>query len=246
MMMSAHHEKEIWMKWNRVWNSINNNNRLDVGKIPMKTAKSTYLEMSVQKTLNPSWTSSTQILILLLHHHLNISQTEWFLHHITPMWIASMKPLLDRMKGDIKTYYSVDQIIHESGADDHSNLLVTREFLRSMQSTSLPPGEVRIKIDCPLILLQNLSPSISLCNGTCMIIVGMSEHVLQVQLIEGDHNGQLTLIPCISFIPTSTPDYTFKIMLLFLLLHTLFHLISNSYLWCIDHIYVCYCLYLPI
>ena len=25
-MMSAHHEKEIWMKWNRVWNSINNNN----------------------------------------------------------------------------------------------------------------------------------------------------------------------------------------------------------------------------
>ena len=35
-------------------------------------------------------------------------------------------------------------------------------------------------------------------------------------------------------------------VLLFLLLHTLFHLISNSYLWCIDHIYVCYCLYLPI
>ena len=44
-----------------------------------------------------------------------------------------------------------------------------------------------------------------------MIVVGMSEQVLQVRLIGGDHNGQFTLIPRISLIPTSTPNYTFKI-----------------------------------
>ena len=38
----------------------------------------------------------------------------------------------------------------------------------------------------------------------------MSEHVLEVQLIGGEHNGELALIPCISLIPTSTTDFTFK------------------------------------
>ena len=121
------------------------------------------------------------------------------------------KTLLDRMNRDVKTYYSTDQIIRESGADDYSHLLVTLEFLCSVKSTSLPPGELRIKIGCPLILMWNLSPSISLCNGSCMIVIGMSERVLQVRLIRGDHDGQFALIPCISLIPTSTPNYTFKI-----------------------------------
>lgn len=119
--------------------------------------------------------------------------------------------LLDKMTGDAKTYYSADQIIHEPGADDHSDLLVTPEFLRSITSPSLPPGELRIKIGCPLILMRNLSPSNGLCNGNRMIVIGMSERVLHVQLIGGDHDGKLALIPRISLIPTSTPSFAFKI-----------------------------------
>ena len=81
--------------------------------------------------------------------------------------------LLDEMNGNVRTYYSADQIISESGSEDHGHLPLTPEFLRSIQSTSLPPGELKIKIGCPLILMQNLSPSNGLCNGTRMIVVGM-------------------------------------------------------------------------
>jgi hypothetical protein len=119
--------------------------------------------------------------------------------------------LLDRMAGDAKTYYSADEIIHEPGADDQNHLLITPEFLRSINSTSLPPGELRIKIGCPLILMRNLSPSNGLCNGSRMIVTGMSERVLQVQLIGGDHDGEPAFIPRISLIPTSTPNFSFKI-----------------------------------
>lgn len=119
--------------------------------------------------------------------------------------------LLDRMTGDVKIYYSADQVIQESGADDQSHLTITPEFLRAVKSSSLPPGELRIKIGCPLILMRNLSPSNGLCNGSRMVVVGMSERVLQVRLIGGDHDGQLALIPRISLIPTSTPNFTFKI-----------------------------------
>jgi hypothetical protein len=101
--------------------------------------------------------------------------------------------LLDRMTGDVKIYYSADQVIRESGADDESHLPVTPEFLRAVKSSSLPPGELRIKVGCPLILMRNLSPSNGLCNGSRMTVVRMSERVLQVQLIGGDHDGQLAL-----------------------------------------------------
>ena len=124
---------------------------------------------------------------------------------------AVNETLLDRMTGDVKTYYSADQVIRESGADNQNHLPITPEFLRAVKSSSLPPGELRIKVGCPPILMRNLSSLNGLCNGSRMIVVRMSERVLQVQLIGGDHNGQLALIPRISLIPTSTPNFTFKI-----------------------------------
>jgi hypothetical protein len=44
-----------------------------------------------------------------------------------------------------------------------------------------------------------------------MIVTGFSERVLQIQLLGGDHDGQSALIPRISLIPTSMPNFTFKI-----------------------------------
>ena len=79
--------------------------------------------------------------------------------------------LLDRMSGDIKIYYSADQVIHKLGADDQSHLPITPEFLCTVKSSSLPPGELRIKVGCPLILMRNISPSNGLCNGSHMIVV---------------------------------------------------------------------------
>jgi len=118
--------------------------------------------------------------------------------------------LLDHMHGDDTIYHSADQVIHEEGADGHDYSPMTTEFFWSINSSSLPPGELRIKKGCPLILMWNLSPSNGLCNGSCMVVVRMSEHVLEVQLIGGEHNGELALIPCISLIPTLTTDFTFK------------------------------------
>jgi hypothetical protein len=103
--------------------------------------------------------------------------------------------LLDRMAGDVTTFYSADQIIREPGTDDNGDMPVTPEFLRSINSTSLPPGELRLKIGCPLILLRNLSPSNGLCNGSRMTVVGISNRVLEVRIIGGDHDGELALIP---------------------------------------------------
>lgn len=118
--------------------------------------------------------------------------------------------VLDRMTGDVRTYFSADKILADENTDPDEDIPVPVEFLRSINNSSLPPGELRLKVGCPLILLRNLASSRGLCNGTRMIVQRMSERVLEVRLIGGDHDGDLALIPRIALNPTDTGEYTFK------------------------------------
>lgn len=119
--------------------------------------------------------------------------------------------VLNSLSGDARTYISVDKIIEEAGADGPGDeSLIPVEFLRSLNSGSLPPGELTLKIGCPLILLRNLAPARGLCNGSRMILVRMSDRVLECRLMGGDHNGDIVLIPRITLTPSDSNDFTFK------------------------------------
>jgi hypothetical protein len=127
--------------------------------------------------------------------------------------------ILDRMSGASRTYMSADSIEAEQGVDGPEEEPLPVELLRSLDASSLPPGELiwssiemmilsslgelSLKIGCPLILLRNLSPSNGLCNGTRMVLLKMSDRVLEVRLIGGDHDGKIALIPRITVIPSS-------------------------------------------
>ncbi|KAJ8457646.1 hypothetical protein ONZ45_g18233 [Pleurotus djamor] len=117
--------------------------------------------------------------------------------------------VLNLMVGEARTYYSADEVIHEPGADSNHTPL-TSEYLRSINVPSLPPGELTIKVGCPLILLRNLAPWLGLCNGTRMIVTRMSDRVLEVRLLGGDHDGEIAFIPRVSLIPTATADFAFR------------------------------------
>jgi ATP-dependent exoDNAse (exonuclease V) alpha subunit len=121
--------------------------------------------------------------------------------------------ILGRMAGEPRTYFSADKIIEEAGADGDDNYddrQIPIEFLRSLNASSLPPGELTLKIGCPLICLRNLAPARGLCNGTRMVLLRMSERVLEVRLVGGDHDGEIAFIPRISLTPTNSTDFTFK------------------------------------
>ena len=112
--------------------------------------------------------------------------------------------VLGMMPGEAESFLSVDSVVDEAGVDDGvsgSNTLPP-EFLRTLNPSGLPPGDLQLKPGCPLILLRNLCPAKGLCNGTRMILVRMSRRVLEVKLIGGEHDGQLALIPRITLAPT--------------------------------------------
>lgn len=111
--------------------------------------------------------------------------------------------ILQMMPGNAESHLSVDSVVEEAGADDGtSGLNMPLEFLRTLNPPGLPPGDLQLKLGCPLILLRNLCPARGLCNRTRMILVQMSQRVLKVKLIGGEHDGQLALIPRITLSPT--------------------------------------------
>lgn len=118
--------------------------------------------------------------------------------------------VLSRMSGPARVYPSADSVVTEAGADRELAEALPSEFLRSLTASGLPPGELKLKVGCPLILLRNLSPGRGLCNGTRMVVVRMTERVLEVRLIGGDHDGELAFIPRITLTPSGNlTEYAF-------------------------------------
>ena len=111
--------------------------------------------------------------------------------------------LLNMMPGEAESLLSADSVVDEAGVDDgiSGSSALPPEFLRTLNPSGLPPGDLQLKPGCPLILLRNLCPMRGLCNGTRMILVRMSRRVLEVKVIGGEHDGQLALIPRITLAP---------------------------------------------
>lgn len=119
--------------------------------------------------------------------------------------------ILDEMAGDETVLYSADTIITEPGADSDMRDDIPAEFLRAVTASGMPPGELHLKVGCPIILLRNLNPAQGLCNGTRMVVTRVANRVLETRLIGGEHNGNIVLIPRISVLPSETINsVTFK------------------------------------
>ena len=107
------------------------------------------------------------------------------------------------MPGEAESLLSINSMVDEARANDGiSRLNIPPEFLHTLDPSDLPPGDLKMKLGSPLILLWNLCPARGLCNGTWMILLWMSRWVLEVKLIGSEHNGQLALIPRITLLPT--------------------------------------------
>ena len=70
--------------------------------------------------------------------------------------------IFDHLQGEKTTLYSVDKVVTEMGADPVNDAIPV-EYLNTLEATGLPPGNLHLKVGCPLILLRNLAPSRGLC-----------------------------------------------------------------------------------
>ena len=116
--------------------------------------------------------------------------------------------VLNLFPGPESVLYSADSVEDEPGVDTEP---IPVEFLRSTNASGLPPGELRLKHGCPLILLRNLAPARGLCNGTRLILIRATHRILEVKILGGQHNGEVAFIPRISLTPSTQPGMTFHL-----------------------------------
>jgi ATP-dependent DNA helicase PIF1 len=112
--------------------------------------------------------------------------------------------LINRFPGDEKVYYNFD-----SAVDDTQNHYQP-EFLNSLTPNGLPPHVLKLKINCPVILLRNLDPSNGLCNGTRLIIKAFQDNAIDAEIIGGQHAGKRVFLPRIPLYPSEDDVFPFK------------------------------------
>src|SRR5438046_4327464 len=86
--------------------------------------------------------------------------------------------LLASMNGEVFTSYSADKAVDEGDAETYAT-----EYLNTINLSTLPPHELKLKIGATVILLRNLSPSTGLCNGTRLHVARISQRVIECEIL---------------------------------------------------------------
>ena len=75
-------------------------------------------------------------------------------------------------------------------------------FINSQTPSRMPPHILKPKIGSIVMLLRNLNPKKGLSNGTRLIIRNMGEHVVDAEILTGNHARERVFIPRINLSPS--------------------------------------------
>jgi ATP-dependent DNA helicase PIF1 len=110
--------------------------------------------------------------------------------------------ILNDFPGEERVYLSADSI-KEDTSDPEAVLMYPTEYLNMITASGLPLHKLTLKVGSPVMVLRNLNPAEGVCNGTRGIITRMTNRVLELRLLGGDHNGQLVFLPRIKCYPSN-------------------------------------------
>ncbi|XP_074266503.1 uncharacterized protein LOC141589778 [Silene latifolia] len=117
--------------------------------------------------------------------------------------LITANPSLITGRGEAFTYKSFDE------AADVAMEQYPTKFLNTLQPSGLPPHELVLKRNCPVILLRNLDPTSGLYNGTQLICRAFARNVIDAEIVVEHHKGQRVFIARIPLQPSPTDKFPF-------------------------------------
>jgi ATP-dependent DNA helicase PIF1 len=112
--------------------------------------------------------------------------------------------MIDKFPDKAMVFYSFDSV------DDDERNNYPQDFLNSITPNGLSPHELRLKINCRLILLCNLDLHKGLCNGTHLVVRTVDKHIIDAEIVNGTHAGDKVFIPRILMSPSEDLSLPFK------------------------------------
>ena len=115
--------------------------------------------------------------------------------------------IMNQFPGGLIEYFSADTIEEQSDSTHQYPL----EFLNSLNIGGLSPYKLLLKVGSAIILLCNIHPSDSLCNGTRLVCRFFQKHIIEAKIISKKHAGLHIFIPHIILLPSdSSLPFIFK------------------------------------
>ncbi|KAL7093982.1 hypothetical protein ACP275_11G072600 [Erythranthe tilingii] len=97
--------------------------------------------------------------------------------------------LIDRFPGQVKEYVSFNNTTDASQQGEYE------DYLNGISASGLPPHILKLKENCPIMLLRNLNPVQGLCNGTRLICRQLGDNFIKAEIAVGDFKGDQVFIP---------------------------------------------------
>ncbi|CAN1760449.1 ATP-dependent DNA helicase PIF1, partial [Linum perenne] len=102
--------------------------------------------------------------------------------------------VLSKIPRQSHTYYSSDSIVANGDYLASLKEAYPTEFLNSQSFNGLPEHELTLKLHTLVMILQNLNPSIGICNGTRLLITHLGQNVIVGTIIGGSFEGSQVAI----------------------------------------------------
>jgi hypothetical protein len=112
--------------------------------------------------------------------------------------------MIDRFEGEEMVYHSFDSV------EDDPHNYYPLEFLNSLTPNGLPPHMLKLKINCPIILLRNIDPANGLCNGTRLVVRAFQKNAIDAEIVLGQHSGMRVFLPRIPLCPSDDEMFPFR------------------------------------
>ncbi|XP_031247864.1 uncharacterized protein LOC116105596 [Pistacia vera] len=106
--------------------------------------------------------------------------------------------IIQKLQSKSKTYYSSDNTCKAAGTSNNDDILYPIEFLNSLMCYGMPKHELQLKIEVPIMLLQNLNQLDGLCNVTRLIVTHLGKWCIQATMTTGSNIGDNVVIPRIT------------------------------------------------
>ncbi|WVZ76660.1 hypothetical protein U9M48_024616 [Paspalum notatum var. saurae] len=134
-------------------------------------------------------------------------------NYITSRAILSMRnDCVDRINMRMIHHFQGEEMVYHSFdlAEDDPHNYYPPEFLNSLTPNDLPPHVLRLKINCPIILLRNIDPANGLCNGTRLIVRGFQKNAIDAEIVLGQHARKRVFLPRIPLCPSDDEMFPFR------------------------------------